>query len=309
MNGTKFSTALPRAAYIHVPFCRRRCGYCSFTVVAGRDDLADAFLQAIDIELSGLGEPHEVDSIFIGGGTPTHLSPDQLEWLGNSIRRWLPPSPDCEFTVEANPSDLSHEKIDALLAVGTTRISLGVQSFDDEKLAILERDHRRRQALQAIDRCRQTFRSVSIDLIFATPRETLDVWREDLETAIRAGCDHMSTYSLTYEKGAAFWARRQRGELTAIDEELDRAMFEVAIDSLTSAGFEHYEVSNFARPGHRCRQNEVYWKGREYFAAGPGAARHVNGSRETNHRSTTTYLRRVLSGQSPVAERETSNPM
>ncbi len=308
MDGKTFLKNPPRAAYIHVPFCRHRCGYCNFTVVAGRDDLVDAFLRAVDIELSGLGEPREVDSIFIGGGTPTYLSPRQFERLGCSIRRWLPPAADCEFTVEANPSDLSDEKIDTLLAAGTTRISLGVQSFDDGKLTVLERDHRRQDALQAIDRCRQAFSCVAVDLIFATPRETLDVWLQDLDTAINTGVNHLSTYGLTYEKGAAFWARRQRGELESTDEELERAMFEAAIDTLTSAGLEHYEVSNFARPGCRCRQNEAYWKGREYFAAGPGAARYVDGSRETNHRSTTAYLKRVLSGRSPVAERETSSP-
>jgi oxygen-independent coproporphyrinogen-3 oxidase len=297
-----------RAAYIHVPFCRRRCGYCNFTVVAARDELIPAYLQALEIELSSLEYPREVDSLFVGGGTPTQLAPPQLRQLGALIRRWFPPALHCEFTVEANPSDVTPEKLDALTDVGITRISLGVQSFDNAKLAVLHRDHRREQALSAIQDCRQAFASVAVDLIFSAPGETLNGWHEDLDAVIAAPVDHVSTYGLTYEKGAAFWAQRQRGELRAADEEQERAMFEAAIDRLTAAGLEHYEVSNFARSGHRCRQNETYWRGDEYFAAGPGAARYVDGWRETNHRSTSTWLKRVLSGRSPVAERERLAP-
>ena len=145
---------------------------------------------------------------------------------------------------------------------------------------------------------------LSLDLIFATPGETLDEWAADLEAAIALEPDHISTYGLTFERGTAFWTRRERGELAEVDEELQREMYALAIDRLTAAGYEHYEVSNFARPGRRSRHNQVYWSGDGYFAAGPGAARYVDGVRETNHRSTTTYLQRVLAGESPVAERE-----
>lgn len=296
--------AAPRAAYVHVPFCRHRCGYCSFTVVAGRDDLIADFLQAIEIELSWLVRPRPIDTLFFGGGTPTHLSVAHLGQLFRTTEEWFDLADGCEVTVEANPADLTSDKMDVLLRSGTTRISLGVQSFDDAKLECLERDHRRCDALQAIADCRQRFSSVAIDLIFAAPGEQLDSWERDLKTAIDCGPDHISTYALTYEKGAAFWGRRSRGLLPAVDEGRERAMFDAAIDMLTAAGYEHYEVSNFSRRGHRCRQNEAYWKGRGYFAAGPGASRYVDGCRETNHRSTTTYLRRVLAGQSPVAERE-----
>jgi oxygen-independent coproporphyrinogen-3 oxidase len=161
---------------------------------------------------------------------------------------------------------------------------------------------------QAIERCRPLFPSLALDLIFAVPGETLQTWLADLEAAIAAGADHLSTYGLTFEKGAAFWGRRQRGQVQPVDEELERELYEAAINTLTAAGFEHYEVSNFARPGHRCRHNEAYWRGQSYFAVGPGAARYVDGWRETNHRSTTTWLNRVLAGQSPVAERERLPP-
>jgi oxygen-independent coproporphyrinogen-3 oxidase len=295
----------PRAAYIHVPFCRRHCGYCNFTVVAGRDDLRDDYLQAIERELSWLGCPRPVDTLFLGGGTPTQLSPDQLRRLCDTVRRWFPLADGYEFSVETNPSDLTAEKADVLLEAGVTRISLGVQSFDDAKLERLERDHRRQDLPQAFELARLRFASLALDLIFAAPGETLDGWLADLHAATTwAWADHVSTYGLTYEKGSAFWGRKNRGTLAPVAEEVERAMYEAAIDTLTAAGFEHYEISNFARPGHRCRHNETYWRGEGYFAAGPAASRYVAGCRETNHRSTTKYLRRVLAGQSPVAERE-----
>ena len=150
--------------------------------------------------------------------------------------------------------------------------------------------------------------SVSLDLIFGVPGESIEIWQADLAAAIALGPDHVSTYGLTFERGTAFWSRLIEGELGRLDEELERAMYVAAIDTLTAAGFEHYEVSNFARPGHRCRHNEVYWAGESYFAAGPGAARYVDGRREMNHRSTTTWLKRVLAGESPVAETETLDP-
>jgi oxygen-independent coproporphyrinogen-3 oxidase len=145
---------------------------------------------------------------------------------------------------------------------------------------------------------------ISIDLIFAAPGETLDLWRRDLQAALALDPDHISTYGLTWERGTAFTRRRDVGQLQQLDEEVERAMYAEAIDTLTAAGFEHYEVSNFARNGRRSRHNEVYWAGKEYFAAGPGAARYVDGVREINHKSTTTYLKRVLARKSPVAERE-----
>ena len=172
------------------------------------------------------------------------------------------------------------------------------------KLEVLERDHRLPEILAAYQLCRDHFASVSLDLMFAVPGESIDQWQADLNRAIELNPDHLSVYGLTFEKGARFWGDLARGELIDVGEEQQRQMYQLAIDELTRHGWEHYEVSNFARPGHRCRHNEVYWVGDEYFAAGPGAARYVNGQRQTNHRSTLTYIRRMLAGQSPVAESE-----
>lgn len=297
-------TSEPRAAYIHVPFCRHRCGYCNFTLVAGRDDLVDAYLEALGQELSGLLQPRAVDTLFFGGGTPTHLSAAQLERLLALARQWFVVVTGGEISIEANPVDLDEAKAAVLAAGGVTRVSLGAQSFDAGKLRVLERDHDARQIAHAVKLARRFARSVSLDLIFGVPGESLDDWQRDLDAALALAPDHVSTYGLTIEKGTSFWSRAARGELAAAGEENERRMYERAIDALTAAGYEHYEVSNFARPGQRCLHNEVYWLGGQYFAAGPGAARFVGGRREMNHRSTTTYIRRVLAGQSPVAESE-----
>jgi oxygen-independent coproporphyrinogen-3 oxidase len=295
----------PRAAYIHVPFCARRCGYCNFTLIAGRDDLFDRYLDAIELELAALRHPQSIDTLFFGGGTPTHLPADRLRRLLAMVARWLPLAPGGEFSIEANPADLDESRLRVLAEYGVTRISLGAQSFRDDKLRLLERDHRAADIARSYDLARQYTASVSLDLIFAAPGETLAQWRGDLEAARRLAPDHVSTYGLTFERGTAFWGRLKRGAITSVPDDAERDMYAAAIDDLTAAGFEHYEVSNFARPGHRCRHNEVYWSGAGYFAFGPGAASYVNGERRTNHRSTTTYIRRVHSGQSPVAESET----
>ena len=298
----------PRAAYIHVPFCRHRCGYCNFTLVAGRDDLIEVYLDALERELAWLERPRQVDTLFFGGGTPTHLPPAHLKRLFAMAREWFPLAAGGELSVEANPIDLCEEKTAILSAAGVTRLSLGAQSFDADKLELLERDHQSAVIERAFRLARRFAQSVSLDLIFGTPGETLAGWRHDLKSALSLGPDHLSTYGLTFEKGTAFWSRLSHGDLASVDEDLERQMYELAIDTLAAAGFEHYEVSNFARPGHRCRHNENYWLGAQYFAAGPGAASFLAGRREINHRSTTTYISRVLAGQSPVAESEQLGP-
>ena len=298
---------MPRAAYIHVPFCARRCGYCNFTVVAGRGDLVEDYLRAIAIELADLGESQPVETLFIGGGTPTFLSPDQLERFLALLKKWFPLSENAEFSVEANPADVDADRVAVLSAHGVNRVNLGAQSFRDDKLRQLERDHTGDDVRRALELCRG-FRSTGMDLIFAAPGESLDEWNADLQAALKQRPQHLSTYGLTIEKGTTFFGRWQKGSLKKSDEELERSMYALAIDQFTAAGYQHYEVSNFARPGFRCRHNETYWLGEEYYAVGPGAARYVYGRREVNHRSTTNYLQRVLSGNSPVAESETLSP-
>ncbi|MFV1968417.1 MAG: radical SAM family heme chaperone HemW [Pirellulaceae bacterium] len=306
MTLPRFQT--PKAAYVHVPFCRHKCGYCNFTVAANRDDLIESYLKAIRIELSWLQHPHEVTSLYVGGGTPSHLNPSQLRRFLATLLEWFPPDQGCEITLEANPADVDADRLGVLVEAGVNRVSLGVQSLQDRKLEWLQRDHRRHDIAKAWELLRPKIPVLNLDLIFAAPGETAAEWQTDLQLALASRPDHLSIYGLTIERGSSIYGQRRRGEWRAVEEDLQRALFESAIDTLTDAHFEHYEVSNFARDGCRCRHNEVYWTGRGYYAAGPGAARYVNGHRETNHRSVTTYLKRVLAGQSPVAERERLSP-
>ena len=308
-RGAASDAPLPRAAYLHVPFCRHRCGYCNFTLLAGRDDLVGAYLDALEIELSGIvgtagnGGPHEIDTLFLGGGTPTHLPLADLARLMQIVRRHFSLAAGYEWSIEANPLDLTADKLQCLAEAGVTRISIGAQSFNRAKLAVLERDHAPQDVTAAVERARAVA-EVSLDLIFGVPGETGRVWGADLDKTLALGVDHVSTYGLTFERGAAFWSRREKGDLAEVGEELERQLYLAGIERLTAAGLEHYEVSNFARPGHRCRHNETYWRGDGYYAAGPGAASYVAGERRMNHRSTTTYIRRVLAGRSPIAEVE-----
>lgn len=274
--------------------------------------MIEPFLQALSIELSWLGEPREAGTLFIGGGTPTRLRGDALRRLLETVLHWHPPatteSDRFEFSVEANPADVDREMVAILADHGVTRVSLGAQSFQSEKLRILERDHQPEDISKAVQLGRDYGMDVSLDLIFGVPGETISDWRNDLSKAMNLAPDHVSTYGLTFERGTSFWSRLSHGALSRVDEETEREMYALAIDLISVSKLEHYEVSNFARSGKRCRHNENYWSGGEYFAAGPGAARHVNGVRETNHRSTTTWLKRVLDGSSPVAEMEQLPP-
>ncbi len=299
----------PRAAYLHVPFCAHRCGYCNFALVAGRRDLIPAYLEGIARELAHhLAGPAPVDTLYFGGGTPTQLGTEGLSQLFDLTCQWHPLAAGYEWTVEANPADVDQPIVDTLVSAGVNRLSLGGQSFREAKLKILERDHTPADIARSIDLARAAGMSVALDLIFAAPGETISGWEYDIAQGLALEPDHISVYGLTYEQGTRYWSRRLHGELASLDEGLERQMYEHAIDRLVAAGFEHYEVSNFARPGRRSRHNETYWRGDGYYAAGPGAARYVAGVRETNHRSTTTWLKRVLSGEDPVAEREELDP-
>ncbi|MCI0702068.1 MAG: coproporphyrinogen III oxidase family protein, partial [Planctomycetia bacterium] len=301
----------PRTAYIHVPFCAHHCGYCDFAVIAGHDHLIDLYIEALAAELATLGTPRLVESLFIGGGTPTHLSAEQLGRLLETIRKWLvlgrcrEPSgtqseprpsgsvlssslPDGrgskrspprqggtteEFTIEANPDGLTEEKAAVLAAFGVNRVSIGVQSFRAETLSALERRHTSEQIPRAVEAVRKHIPAISLDLIFGAPGSTLPGWANDLNAALALAPEHVSTYGLTYEKGTPLWKQRHRGLILPLAEDDELAMYEHAMDRLAEAGFEHYEISNFARPGFRCKHNERYWANEAYYGFGVGAAR------------------------------------
>ncbi|MGL4423932.1 MAG: radical SAM family heme chaperone HemW [Gemmataceae bacterium] len=299
----------PTTAYLHIPFCGHHCGYCDFAVTAGRDQLIPDYLNALHAELRR-GAPRPVRTLFIGGGTPTYLSAEALEQLMAMIRECLPPVQDtyAEFTLESTPESITPEKCAVLAAAGVTRLSIGVQSFQPVLLAALDRQHGVEQIPQAVAAVRNAGFDLSFDLIFGAPGQTLSHWQADLQLAIDFQPEHLSTYGLTYEKGTPLWKARERGQLLMVPEEEELAMYEAAMDNLRAAGYEHYEVSNFAKPGHRCQHNECYWANAGYFGFGVGAARYESGVRSLNVRDTQLYICRVLAGQDPTFQTEELPP-
>lgn len=318
------------SAYIHVPFCRHRCGYCNFTLIADRTDLVANYLQCLEIELSArLTQPQRVQTLFLGGGTPTHLPVLELERLLSLLAKWFVLDPDGEYTCEANPLDCSTERLTVLKAAGVNRLSLGGQSFSQRKLKLLERDHTGPELQRTLDLASSYFQNLSLDLIFATPDESLAEWQQDLDIALRSPIQHVSTYGLTIERGSHFFGRRARGELAELEEDLQLAMYETTMNRLHAEGWQHYEISNFCRPGFQCLHNQTYWNGKCWWAFGPGAASLLPGNLSepqrlhapqsppvmpttqfdqwllsTNHRSTTQYIKLIRRGLSPVAESE-----
>ena len=298
----------PRSAYIHVPFCAHKCGYCDFASLAGVDHLADRYLTALEIEMARKNGPREVETIFVGGGTPTRLSAPQIDRLLAMIRRWYPLADGGEWTVEANPGTLDQAKGDVLAEGGVTRVSLGAQSFRPSSLAVLERNHDPEDVPRALDLIRPRFAYWSFDLIFGVPGSSLEDWRIDLDTALDLGPSHLSCYGLVFEKGTALWKQWNAGAVRPVEEEVERAMYEETIRALGLAGLHQYEISNFARPGHESRHNLVYWENAPYFGVGVGAARFVDGLRAVNTRDLMTYLRRIEAGDDPTGPSERLDP-
>jgi oxygen-independent coproporphyrinogen-3 oxidase len=301
---------VPRAAYIHVPFCAHRCGYCDFAALAGMEHLADRYLTALECEMAMSlgGAPHEVDTIFVGGGTPTRLDATQLAQLLAMIRSWFPLADGGEWTVEANPGTLDDDKADVLADGGVTRVSLGAQSFHSALLQVLERQHGPDAVARALELVRPRFAQWSLDLIFGVPGATLAMWQTDLAAALALGPAHLSCYGLVYEKGTPLWKEWHEGRVQAVGEEVERAMYAHTIDHLQRAGLAQYEISNFAQPGHESRHNLVYWANEAYFGVGLGAARYLRGVRSVNTRDLSSYLRRIESNQPATGPTEVLDP-
>ncbi len=298
----------PHSAYVHIPFCAHHCGYCDFAVTAGQDHLIELYLEALTIELAKLDVPQSIRTLFIGGGTPSHLNVPQLERLFGELNRWLPREEGAEVSLEANPDSFDAEKARRLAELGVNRISLGVQSFQPAMLRALERRHEPLHVAPAVDAAKRFMGRVSIDLIFGVPGQTLEQWNEDLRRAIALEPEQISTYGLTFEKGTRLWKMQQRGEVLDVGEDAEFEMYQLAMETLENAGFEQYEISSFARAGDRCRHNEVYWANEAFFGFGVGAAEYVNGTRTLNVRNTQDYIRRMLAGESPIFQSESLLP-
>ena len=262
----------PTGLYIHVPFCEKRCVYCSFySTVHGKEE-RDAFVRTLAKELAFRHNGAPISTLYFGGGTPSQLDNEEMESVFSAIHRHCVLSPLAEITFEANPDDISQQKVVHLRQLGVNRISLGVQSFDDRRLSFLNRRHTAQQALDAIDLLRaEGVENISIDLIFGLPGQQLADWNKELAQAFELPITHLSAYSLMYEKGTPLHYARERGAVKECDEETSLSMFQMLCTSAQCAGFEQYEISNFARPGYRSRHNSSYWHGIPYLGLGPGA--------------------------------------
>lgn len=296
----------PRAAYVHIPFCTQICHYCDFSKVFIKNQPVDDYLRALLAEIRAY-EPGPVDTLYIGGGTPSALSAAQLEFLLEGLASIFDISQVQEWTLEANPGDLSQDKIEVMANAGLNRISLGVQTFNDRELRQIGRMHQEKDIYENIDRLKAAgFHNISIDLIYALPNQTMDQVKTNVKKALALDIPHMSLYSLILENHTVFMNRMRRGQLNLPQEDLEVDMFHYIINSLKEAGYDHYEISNFCRPGYESRHNLMYWDNAEYYGLGAGASGYLNGVRYRNHGPIRHYLNAVEAGNARVYEEKLS---
>ena len=265
--------------YVHIPFCSSRCVYCGFystTGLALRERYVDALCQEIkmrSLPTTPSQKEGSLGTIYLGGGTPSQLTIPQLHRIFDAIYIYNKVENDAEVTIEVNPDDVTPELAAALQQLPINRVSMGAQTFNDERLHFLRRRHSSAQVHQAVATLRQAgFQNISIDLMYGFPNQTLEEWQADIDEALQLNVEHISTYCLMYEEGTPLYRLLEQGKVAEIDEELERKMYFTLINNLESAGYEHYEISNFAHPGYRSRHNSSYWKGIPYI--GIGAAAH-----------------------------------
>jgi putative oxygen-independent coproporphyrinogen III oxidase len=304
--------------YLHVPYCSVRCGYCDFNTYtlgelgpgASTATFADQALAELDLAVRVLGDDaRPVDTVFVGGGTPTLLPAADLVRCVDGIRERFGLSPGAEVTTEANPDSVTAEDLAELAAGGFTRVSVGMQSVVPHVLRTLERTHDPARVASAVAGARAAGLAPSVDLIYGTPGESLSDWRASLDAAVALEPDHVSAYALIVEEGTKLAAQVRRGEVAMPDGDDEADKYELADDVLSAAGFDWYEVSNWARTdAGRCRHNEGYWRGDAWWGVGPGAHSHVGGVRWWNVKHPRTYAARLAAGASPAAGRETLTP-
>lgn len=298
--------------YIHIPFCESRCIYCGFysTTLA---QLKEQYVEAVCKEASNTLHLKSTfgnfSTVYLGGGTPSQLSPALLHRLFEHLEIGdKANSKELEITMECNPDDLTDDYAAALRDLPINRISMGAQTFSDDRLRFLHRRHTSRQVSEAVERLRHIgIDNISIDLMFGFPGETLSDWEADIQQALALQVEHISAYSLMFEEGTPLYALREQGKVKEVDEELSLKMYETLIDRLTAAGYEHYEISNFARPGFHSRHNSSYWDGTPYIGLGAAAHSYDIDSRWWNVSNVREYIRRVQHDESPIEETEVLN--
>lgn len=281
--------------YIHIPFCKQRCIYCDFYSTTSQEK-ENRYIEAVctELELRKQSLPDPVHTIYIGGGTPSLLNPASVKQLKECIDRNYRVMPDLEFTVEANPDDISPEWLEAMSRIGVNRISMGVQTFHDGHLKLLRRRHNSERAIQAVHLCQEHgFRNISIDLIYGLPEQTLEEWKADVAQAIALNVQHLSAYALIYEENTALWRMREQNKVQEADEELSLSMFEYLITELKNNGFEHYEISNFGLPGFHSRHNSSYWNDTPYLGCGASAHSFIGMERMYNTANIDQYIKDI----------------
>lgn len=295
--------------YIHVPFCARRCVYCDFYSNTDRSLVApyiEALIREMELREDYLnGEA--IETIYLGGGTPSLLREADLDHLFKAIDRLYGLGDAKEITIEGNPDDLHPDYVAQLKHLPINRISMGIQSFHDDDLRLLNRRHSAQQAIEAVENCvKAGLENISIDLIYGLPGQTPERWAKNLDTAISLQVPHLSAYHLTYEKGTPLDRMREAGQIAPIDEDTSLILFGQLIDQLGKAGYEHYEISNFARPNRYSRHNSSYWQGIPYIGLGPSAHSYDKKSRQWNIASIGSYIKAIQEGQLPFEREELS---
>ncbi len=305
----------PIGCYVHIPFCVRKCAYCDFNSYSGyTDDSVARYVRALTQEIRQApqnwgGGACPIDTIFFGGGTPTAIPATDEAALLRAVLETLPVMSDAEITTEANPGTMDVQHLEVLRAAGFNRISFGVQSFDSGLLKTLDRIHSAQEAKNAVQAARAAgFENVSIDLMFALPRQTLRQWRDTLDQALALETDHLSLYSLIVEEGTGFYTLQQKGRLPLPDDDTAAEMYQMALDTARSAGYAQYEISNFARPGRESRHNLHYWRNEAYYGFGCGAVAYLNGARRMNLKSPAKYAEAVEQGRDLTLSIETLTP-
>ena len=294
--------------YLHIPFCRHKCGYCDFNAYAGMDRLMPEYIDALERELSRAREQlpfARLETVYFGGGTPSLLSAELIARLLRFVRATFEVAPGAEVTLEANPASTDEAKVGAWLKGGVNRLSLGVEGFEPRALAVLERRTDAAQATRAFGLAREMGMSnVSIDLIYAVPFQSRASWLETLKRGIALGPDHVSTYCLTFEEGTLLWKRRAEGRVPEVDADLQWDQLDAACAELEAAGFSRYEVSNWAKPGFESRHNHAYWRCRPVYGAGAGAHSYATDG-SVSHRWWNVARPRVyIASQQPIADGE-----
>ena len=286
--------------YIHIPFCKTRCIYCDFYSTT-RSELKSQYIRALCRELTERKEylkGEAVETIYFGGGTPSQLSENDFKEVFKTIEQVYGTRKATEITLEANPDDLTKEYIGMLHTLPFNRISMGIQTFDDATLKLLKRRHNARTATEAVRRCREAgYQNISIDLIYGLPGETKERWEKDLRQAISLNVEHISAYHLIYEEDTPIYNMLKQHQICEVDEDSSLEFFTLLIEYLQKAGYEHYEISNFCRPGYYSRHNTSYWKGIPYLGCGPSAHSFNGTTREWNISSIDRYIKGIEEGQ------------